>query len=525
MKTVIIIVYDKTFVDTGTYSVPAGAARARARGIAYTPRRSPVRGAMADGPGRAPAGLTTPLLSTVTTDQSHSQYGRGIFAPSLAPQATVGQQLELGTSEVYAPNRTGDLGRPPAVASSDSSINVLNGSVEAQPAPKTCYRVVHPATVRAGPSVDSAIVGEARVGDIVAELEVSLDATTGAVRVHTAIGWLAVRAADGTLLLQALAPQDDDSFATGRHSPLCAYTVVHRATIRDGATIDSAYVGEAQVGDTLHAIGFVVVAEVTRILTPFGWLTIRTKDGTLLLQPTDELEERSHSSSPDSNSTGWSSNASPSSGSTTSDDSDDPEGGRATDELECTDSSTTASGSSSWTSTSSSLPPPLPVPCTVVVRTMNGREVTVATQNTTTVEELKLLIHEKLGIPVQEQRLLLNHRELEAGELSLAEAGVTDHMDCPLHVVLRLPPTVEELEQMNRERLQRIRRRQVAYEAEKLRRRAEARRLRSQPSRSGSGSASAVPHDHTLCRASNVMLFIATVAPALFILVLARADL
>jgi hypothetical protein len=156
---------------------------------------------------------------------------------------------------------------------------------------------------------------------------------------------------------------------------------------------------------------------------------------------------------------------------------------------------------------------------------MNGREVTVATQNTTTVEELKLLIHEKLGIPAQEQRLLLNHRELEAGELSLAEAGVTDHMDCPLHVVLRLPPTVEELEQMNRERLERIRCRQVAYEAEKLRRRAEARRLRSQPSRSGSGSASAVPHDHTLCRASNVMLFIATVAPALFILVLARADL
>ena len=158
---------------------------------------------------------------------------------------------------------------------------------------------------------------------------------------------------------------------------------------------------------------------------------------------------------------------------------------------------------------------------------------TVATQNTTTVEELKLLIYGELGIPAQEQRLLLNHRELEAGELSLAEAGVTDRMDCPLHVVLRLPPTAEELEQMNRERLERIRRRQLAHVADKRRRRAEARRSRSQASRSGSGSASAVPDDHTLSRVatpgcdvrvSNVLLFVATVAPALFILVLAVSN-
>jgi hypothetical protein len=99
-------------------------------------------------------------------------------------------------------------------------------------------------------------------------------------------------------------------------------------------------------------------------------------------------------------------------------------------------------------------------------------------------------------------------------------------MDCPLHLVLRIPPTVEELEQMHRERLERIRQRQLAYEAEKRRGRDETRRLRSQVSAEQTQrSTVALLHAYFCCRVSNVMLFVAAVAPVLVILVLARAGL
>ena len=313
-----------------------------------------------------------------------------------------------------------------------------------------------------------------------------------------------------------------------------AYTVVHPATIRSGATIDSAYVGEAQVGDTVEALGFAAVDGVRRIRTPVGWLSIQSKNGTQLLQPTDGAGWTDRSSS---SSTEWSCNSSTSSssGSTTSD--SDTSGGCNIDEFEYTDSSTASSGSSSWTTTSSSLQPPPPVPCKVAVRTMNGHEESIEADTTMTVEMIKVLIEGKLGISAHEQRLLANHNELNADEVSLAEAGILNNMgdQTVLHLVLRLPPTPEELEQMRRDRLDRIRQRHLAYEKEKRLRRANSRRKQSHAS---DEHAYVRLQDTRTCerltsllgarfehRLSNILLFVAAVLPALVIVVLARPDL
>ena len=93
-------------------------------------------------------GLRSPLLNAAA-DQ-HDLPG---------PAQRAFQQLE-GFGSVPQRSRL-----PPSAAATGSTINVLNTSSEALAAvaPKT-YRVVHPATVRVGPSLDSAIVGDARVG-------------------------------------------------------------------------------------------------------------------------------------------------------------------------------------------------------------------------------------------------------------------------------------------------------------------------------------------------------------------------
>ena len=99
------------------------------------------------------------------------------------------------------------------------------------------------------------------------------------------------------------------------------------------------------------------------------------------------------------------------------------------------------------------------------VNTLNGTRVAITAPPTETLEAIKLRLQIALeGMPPNEMRLLLDGAELDFEELSIQELGVEN--GTVLHLVLRLPPTKEELIQKHEARVAREIARKAAEQLE-----------------------------------------------------------
>lgn len=70
----------------------------------------------------------------------------------------------------------------------------------------------------------------------------------------------------------------------------------------------------------------------------------------------------------------------------------------------------------------------------IFVRTLTGRTLTLAVQPSNTIDAVKAHVQDRLEFPVAMQRLIFDHKSLDAG--TLAHYGVGDQ--CMLFLVLRL---------------------------------------------------------------------------------------
>ena len=71
----------------------------------------------------------------------------------------------------------------------------------------------------------------------------------------------------------------------------------------------------------------------------------------------------------------------------------------------------------------------------LMVKTLEGKTVTVDVEPDESIESIKAKIHEKEGIPPAQQRLIFGGKQLEADK-SLEDYGIDE--DATLHLVLRL---------------------------------------------------------------------------------------
>ena len=71
----------------------------------------------------------------------------------------------------------------------------------------------------------------------------------------------------------------------------------------------------------------------------------------------------------------------------------------------------------------------------IFVKTLSGKTITIACCNADTIEDIKVKIREKEGIPPSQQRLIYSGRQL-ADELTLSDYNVEN--DSTFHLVLKL---------------------------------------------------------------------------------------
>ena len=71
----------------------------------------------------------------------------------------------------------------------------------------------------------------------------------------------------------------------------------------------------------------------------------------------------------------------------------------------------------------------------IFVKTLTGRTITLGVESSTTVEQFKGMIHDREGIPADQQRLVFGGKELQDGR-TLADYDVTK--EATFFLVLRL---------------------------------------------------------------------------------------
>lgn len=71
----------------------------------------------------------------------------------------------------------------------------------------------------------------------------------------------------------------------------------------------------------------------------------------------------------------------------------------------------------------------------IFIKTLNGKSITMEVTDSDTIESIKNRIHEKEGVPVDQQRLVFNGKQLENTN-SVADYSIS--ADSTVHLVLRL---------------------------------------------------------------------------------------
>lgn len=82
-------------------------------------------------------------------------------------------------------------------------------------------------------------------------------------------------------------------------------------------------------------------------------------------------------------------------------------------------------------------PPFVLAPFPVVVNTFNGHPYTVWTRANETIADIKLKLAMQMGVPVEQQRLVFQGKDLEEAQ-TIADSGIVQHST--LHFVLRHAP-------------------------------------------------------------------------------------